>query len=135
MRFRIEASGDAWFWDRPAVEVDVVAQAWGHSRLYYKVRLEPPVVRQGPGGSAPSASSPVICRAAWISSRWVGHEIASLHDTSALLWLIGEQDEAVPPSADSPFSARVACRPAGFADRDPTSRSEESATEDRSGEG
>ena len=46
MKLRLEDQGDGWFWSRPAIEAEVVEQAWYHSRRYYKVRLHPPLEQQ-----------------------------------------------------------------------------------------
>ena len=110
MRLRLEDQGDGWFWTDPAIEVDVIEETWGHSRVYYKVRLQPPVERQESGASTPSGLLLVAYRVAWLSSRWVGHEIRSDVDTSAFLWLARGEGESVPPPGDSPPSAWVMCR-------------------------
>jgi hypothetical protein len=122
VRFRLADRGEGWFWDRPAVEAEVTAQGWGHSRLYYLVRLEAPAVRHDPAfeepapGAAPAppdsgaAAAPAAYAAAWVSARWIGHEIGPEEDITALLWLTTPDGELEPPAGDSPFSARVTCR-------------------------
>jgi hypothetical protein len=114
LKLRLEDQGDGWFWDCPAIEVDVTGESWGHSRLYHKVRLRPPLEREEPDAAAPPGSRRVVHRTAWISARWVGHEFSSEHGTPAFLWLASEGGESVPPSADSPPSARVMCRVASL---------------------
>jgi hypothetical protein len=117
LKLRLADQGEGWFWSHPAIEVDVVEQTWYHSRLYYKVRLQPPAERQesrvsppGSGASLGPGLDPAAHRAAWLSSRWVGHEIRPELDSSALLWLAHGEDESAPPSVDTPYSARVMCR-------------------------
>jgi hypothetical protein len=110
LKLRLEDQGDGWFWSCPAIEVHVVGESWGHSRLYYSVRLERPLERQEPGEAAPHGSPVATYRAAWISARWVGHEFSSEHETTAFLWLAAEGSESAPPPSDSSPAARVRCR-------------------------
>lgn len=110
MKLRLEDEGGGWFWDRPAIEVDVIAQAWGHSRLYYKVRLQSAIELERSGESGPSGPSLAVYEAAWVSSRWAGHELSSTEATLAFVWPASGEGEPVPPRADSPPSARVRCR-------------------------
>jgi hypothetical protein len=110
VKLRLEDEGSGWFWDHPVVEVEVTAQRWGHSRLYYKVRPCPPFEREEP---TPGGQSRAAFRSAWISPRWVGHEIEAGHDTSVFVWLVGEEGDREPPPSDSPPSARVRCRIVG----------------------
>ena len=91
MRLRLEDQGDGWFWDLPSIEVEVLAQAQVHSRQFYRV-----VFATGAG--------------AWLSPRWVGHEVRCDEAIAALLWLVPGEQEPDKPPRDVPHSARVACR-------------------------
>jgi len=124
LKLRLEDKGEGWFWDRPSIEVDLLGQSWSHSRLYYLVRLEPPLdlrgsgsaAPEGPGGAATPQNSDVPeYHAAWVSSRWVGHEIGGGRDTEALVWLVSTEGTAEPPPGDSDYSARTNCRMLGRA--------------------
>jgi hypothetical protein len=110
LKLRLEDQGEGWFWDRPAIEVDVIGLTWVHSRPYYKVSLEPPLKRQESGAPTQSGLRVDDYDAAWLSARWVGHEFSSTHGTSAFLWLTGKEDSSGPPPVDSPPLARVTCR-------------------------
>jgi hypothetical protein len=99
LRLKLEDQGDGWFWDVPSIEVEVVAQAQVHSRLFYRVGFADPGAATGPG--------------AWLSSRWVGHEIRRDEAVSALLWLVAGELELDRPPRDVPHSARVGCREVG----------------------
>jgi len=113
LKLRLEDQGDGWFWDRPAIEVDVIGQTWVHSRPYYKISLEPPLTRQESGAPTQSGLHLEVYDAAWLSARWVGHEFGSTHGTSAFLWLARQEDESGPPPLDAPPSAWVTCRQVG----------------------
>ena len=91
LRLRLEDQGEGWFWDLPSVEVDVVGEAQVHSRPFYRV-----VFADGSG--------------AWLSPRWVGHEISREGLITALLWLTSREEHPGKPPRDVPHSARVACR-------------------------
>jgi hypothetical protein len=110
LKLRLEDQGEGWFWDRPAIEVDVIGETWVHSRRYHKVRLEPPLKLKGSGAPTQSGLHLETYGAAWLSARWVGHEFGSTHDTSTFLWPAPEEDESGPPPEDTPPSARVMCR-------------------------
>ena len=110
MKLRLEDQGDGWFWSRPAIEAEVVEQVWYHSRRYYKVRLHPPLEQQESGAPSPSGSRLVVYHVAWLSPRWVGHEIGPESGTSAFLWLARGEGESAPPPADTSPSARVSVR-------------------------
>jgi hypothetical protein len=110
VRLKLEDQGEGWFWDVPSIEVEVVAQAQMHSRLFYRVVFAGPLELREAGPSAPSAPCVRTYPDAWLSPRWVGHEIRCDEAITALLWLIpGEQSSDKPPR-DVPHSARVACR-------------------------
>jgi hypothetical protein len=96
LRLRLEDQGEGWFWELPSIEVEVVAQARVHSRPFYRVVFGDPGVGACPG--------------AWLSPRWVGHEISREGDITALLWLASGEERPDKPPRDVPHSARVACR-------------------------
>jgi hypothetical protein len=110
LKLRLEDQGEGWFWADPAITVDVVAEARLRGRRYYKVAFDPPLELQEAGACTPSGLLLVIYPAAWLSSRWVGHEINPDSDTSAFLWLAQETTEAIPPPAGTAPSIWAMCR-------------------------
>ena len=55
------------------------------------------------------------CTGAWLSPRWVGHEVGREEDISALLWMVRDVRQAARPPRDVDYSARVKCRALGLA--------------------
>ena len=110
MRLKLEDQADGWFWDLPSIEVEVVAEAQVHSRRFYRVMFSDPLELQEAVAPCPSGTRAAIYPGAWLSPRWVGHEVRCDEAIAALLWLVpGEQQPDKPPR-DVPHSARVACR-------------------------
>ena len=110
MRLKLEDQGDGWFWDLPSVEVEVVPQAQVHSRRFYRVAFADPLELQEPGAPAPSGPGAATYPGAWLSPRWVGHEIRCDEAVTALLWLVPWEQQPEKPPRDVPHSARVGCR-------------------------
>ena len=110
MRLKLEDQGDGWFWDPPSIEVEVVAEAWVHSRRFYRVVFADSLEVQEAG--APTLSGPCVATysGAWLSPRWVGHEIRCDEAVTALLWLVSSEEQPDEPPRDVPHSARVGCR-------------------------
>jgi hypothetical protein len=113
---RLEDQGEGWFWDAGVIEVEVLDHVRKHSREYYRVLFaEPLEVHEGdvPGELGEPAAPDGIaatCTGAWLSPRWVGHEVSRDHDISALLWMVRDVRQAVKPPRDVQYSARVRCR-------------------------
>jgi hypothetical protein len=110
LRLKLEDQGDGWFWDLPSIEVEVVAQAWVHSRRFYRVAFAEPLELQEAGAPTLSGPSVVAYPGAWLSPRWVGHEVHRDAAITALLWLDSQKQEPDEPPRDVPHSARVECR-------------------------
>ena len=110
LRLKLEDQGDGWFWDPPSIEVEVVAEAWVHSRRFYRVVFADSLEVQEAG--APTLSGPCVATysGAWLSPRWVGHEIRCDEAVTALLWLVSSEEQPDEPPRDVPHSARVGCR-------------------------
>jgi hypothetical protein len=110
LRLKLEDQGDGWFWDLASIEVEVVAQRQVHSRPFYRVVFAVPLELQEAG--APGVSDPrgTTYPGAWLSPRWVGHEIRCDESITALLWLVPAGQQPEKPPRDVPHSARVACR-------------------------
>ncbi len=110
MRLKLEDQGDGWFWDLLSIEVEVVDEAWVHSRRFYRVVFADPLELQEAG--APNLSGPCAATypSAWLSPRWVGHEVRRDETITALLWLVSREEHPDEPPRDVPHSARVGCR-------------------------
>jgi hypothetical protein len=110
LRLKLEDQGDGWFWDLLSIEVEVVAEAWVHSRRFYRVVFPYPLELQETG--TPTLSGPCLATypSAWLSPRWVGHEIRCDEAITALLWLVPAEEQPPEPPRDVPHSARVGCR-------------------------
>ena len=108
MRLKLEDQGDGWFWDLPSIEVEVVAEAQVHSRRFYRVVFADPLELQEAGADPAGPCGPRP--GAWLSPRWVGHEIRRDEAITALLWLVPGEEQPDKPPRDVPHSARVACR-------------------------
>jgi hypothetical protein len=113
LRLKLDDQGDGWLWDLSSIEVEVAAEVWMHSRLFYRVVFADPLELQGAG--APTLAGPGVatCSSAWLSPRWVGHEIRRDVAITALLWLVPGGEQSDEPPRDVPHSARVGCREAG----------------------
>ena len=110
MRLRLEDQGEGWFWDATSIDVEVLDDVRQHSRRFYKVEFAEPVEARESGGQDGPDDSPAPCTGAWLSPRWVGHEIGRNEDTVALLWMVREVRLAGNPPRDVEYSARVKCR-------------------------
>jgi hypothetical protein len=110
LRLKLEDQGDGWFWDLPSIEVEVVAQTQVHSRRFYRAVFADPLELQEVGTPASGGASVATYPGAWLSPRWVGHEIRSDEAITALLWLVSGEQQPDDPPRDVPHSARVACR-------------------------
>ena len=110
MRLTLEDQGEGWFWDLPSIEVEVVAQAQMHSRPFYRVAFAHPLELQVTGEPPLSDARVAVYPGAWLSPRWVGHEIGREEAITALLWLATGRQSSDKPPRDVPHSARVACR-------------------------
>jgi hypothetical protein len=113
VRLRLEDQGDGWFWDTPCIETEVLREQQVHSRRFYRLALAEPLELPGDAlTTAQSGARAVTYCGAWLSPRWVGHEIGRDEGITALLWLVGEGQQADDPPRDAPHSARVTCREA-----------------------
>ncbi len=110
MKLELEDQGDGWFWDSSSMEVEVVSEAWVHSRPFYRVVFAEPLELQEAGPPTPSGPCAATYLGAWLSPRWVGHEIRRDGAVAALLWLVPREEQPDEPPRDVPHSARVACR-------------------------
>ena len=97
MRLELGDLGEGWFWDDPSIEVEVVVFAR-------------PLELQEVGQPPLSAAGMALYTGAWLSPRWVGHEIRRDETITALLWLATGGQSSDRPPRDVPHSARVACR-------------------------
>lgn len=97
MRLRLEDQGEGWFWGGASLEVEVLEEVRVHSRRFCRVLFPEPV------------EGHESCTRAWLSPRWVGHEIQSSHSIVALLWMIPDGQQSTTPPADVDHSARVRC--------------------------
>jgi len=113
LRLKLEDQGGGWFWDEPSIEVDVVAQTQAHSRPFYRVVFAHPPRIQDAGALSRPASFVTMYPGAWLSPRWVGHEIRRDEPITAYLWLASGEQQSDRPPRDVPHSARVACREIG----------------------
>jgi hypothetical protein len=110
LRLKLGDQGDGWFWDVPSIEVEVAAQAQMHSRRFYRLVFAEPLELQEVGTPAPGGAGAATFPGAWLSPRWVGHEIGCDKAITALLWLVPEEQQPDKPPRDVEHSARVACR-------------------------
>jgi hypothetical protein len=110
LRLRLEDQGEGWFWDVPSTEVCVLDEVRKHSRQFYRVVFAEPIEVQEGGEQAEPDGRAVLCTGAWLSPRWVGHEIGRDDDITALLWMVREVQQTVEPPRDVQYSARVKCR-------------------------
>ena len=109
----MEDLGEGWFWDAPSMEVEVVVQAQSHSRPFYRVVFAHALELHEAGEPPLSAARVTVYPGAWLSPRWVGHEIGPYETITALLWLATGGQSSDRPPRDVPHSARVACREVG----------------------
>ncbi len=115
MRLRLEDQGEGWFWDGSEIEVGVLDHVRKHSREFYRVVFPEPVeVREGAETYEPGDPDGeiVVCSGAWLSPRWVGHEVGPDVDITALLWMVRDIAASVKAPRDVQYSARVRCREA-----------------------
>jgi len=110
VRLRLEDAGEGWFWHAPSIEAEVITQAQVHSRRFYRVAFAEPLRAEETGPPGPYGAAPATYPGAWLSPRWVGHEVLRQGVTVALLWLLDEEHQADEQDSELPFSARVACR-------------------------
>jgi hypothetical protein len=110
VRLQLEDQGEGWFWDTPSIEVEVVTQAQSHSRPFYRVVFARPLELEEAGELPLSDARAAAYPGAWVSPRWVGHEVRRDEAISALLWLATGGQASDRPPRDVPQSARVACR-------------------------
>ena len=110
MRLELGDLGEGWFWDDPSIEVEVVAWTRAHSRPFYRAVFARPLELQEVGQPPLSAAGMALYTGAWLSPRWVGHEIRRDETITALLWLATGGQSSDRPPRDVPHSARVACR-------------------------
>jgi hypothetical protein len=110
MRLRLEDQGEGWFWDVMSIDVEVLGEMHKHSRQFYRVRFAEPAEAREAGEQTLSGSDPALCAGAWLSPRWVGHEIGRDIDVTALLWMVRDVRRATRPPRDVDYSARVKCR-------------------------
>ena len=110
MRLKLEDQGEGWFWDVPSIEVEVVAQAQAHSRPFYRVAFACPLELQEAREPPVRDSRVALYPGAWLSPRWVGHEVRRDETITALLWLATGGQSSDKPPRDVPHSARVGCR-------------------------
>ena len=110
MRLRLDDLGEGWFWEGTSIDVEVQGEVRKHSRQFYTVVFAEPVEARESGEHAGPGDTPVLCSGAWLSPRWVGHEIARDIDTAVLLWMGRDVGQAGKPPRDVEYSARVKCR-------------------------
>jgi hypothetical protein len=110
LKLRLEDQGEGWFWEERSIEVDVLEEVRQHSRQFYTVVFRKPLETCEGGEQAGPGGRSVVCTGAWLSPRWVGHEIVRNDDITALLWLIRDVKQAAKPPRDVDYSARVKCR-------------------------
>jgi hypothetical protein len=113
LKLKLEDQDDGWFWDLPSIEVQVAAEAWVHSRLFYRVVFADPLELPEAGAPTLSGHSVATYPSAWLSPRWVGHEIRRDVAITTLLWLVPRGEQPDEPPRDVPHSARVGCREVG----------------------
>jgi hypothetical protein len=117
VRLRLEDQGEGWFWDGTSIDVDVLDEVRMHSRLFYRVAFAEAVEAREAGDQvepkADSDGAGASCTGAWLSPRWVGHEVGREEDISALLWMVRDVGQATRPPRDVDYSARVKCRALG----------------------
>jgi hypothetical protein len=110
LKLTIENTGEGWFWDPPSIEAEVTAELQVHSRRFFRLVFGEPLRPEETGPPGPFGAPPATYAGAWLSPRWVGHEIGSEGPTAALVWLLDEEHQEDQPDTELPFSARVACR-------------------------
>jgi hypothetical protein len=117
VRLRLEDQGEGWFWDGTSIDVDVLDEVRMHSRLFYRVAFAEAVEAREAGDQVEPKADPdgagASCTGAWLSPRWVGHEVGREEDISALLWMVRDVGQAARPPRDVDYSARVKCRALG----------------------
>jgi hypothetical protein len=109
LRLRLEDQGEGWFWDGTSMDVEVLDEVLKHSRQFYRVVFAEPVHARESAEQGEPDASPTLCAGAWLSPRWVGHEI-DRDGITALLWMVRDVRQAVKPPRDVDYSARVKCR-------------------------
>ena len=110
MRLRLEDQGEGWFWETPELEAEVLTYQRVHSREFYRVAFAEPLLPDEAGPPTPDDAPPAAFCGAWLSPRWVGHEIHRDPPVAALVWLLDAEHLAGEPDSDLPWAARVAVR-------------------------
>jgi hypothetical protein len=109
VRLSLEDRGEGWFWGTASIDVEVLGHVLMHAREFYRVLFPEPI--EVPEGEGPESlvGCLAVCTGAWLSPRWVGHEIRRDHSITALLWVLRDVREATEPPSDGQYSARVKC--------------------------
>lgn len=109
MKLRLSDRGEGWFWVGRTVDVEVFDQVRANSRLFYRVTFSERVDVPEDGVSTEVGLASGDFGGAWLSPRWVGHEIRRDQPVTALLWLARDVRQSADPPRDVDWSARVEC--------------------------